>query len=62
MKKLQLKKLGDKALFQFNKRSKVVWQIQNKFKEAGVWYATITATISGITKCKRLSTEVWCKD
>jgi hypothetical protein len=62
MKKLQLKKLGDKALFQFNRRTKIIWEIQNKFKENGKWWATITATKSGITKCVSLDTVVWCKD
>ncbi len=58
MKRIALKKLGDKALFQFNRRTRVIWQIQSKKK--GI--ASITATVSGITKNVSLDSLVWCKD
>ena len=61
MKQIKLKKLGDKALFQFNKKTKVIWQIQSKFKEQGKWYASVTATKSGITKNVSLDELVWAE-
>jgi len=59
MKKVQLKKLKDNSKFRFNKRSKVYWTIQSKFKVEKRWFVTITANESGITKNKNQETEVW---
>ena len=55
----QLGQLKDNTKFKFNKRSKVVWEIQNKFKQGGTRYATITATVSKRTLTKFASTPVW---
>ena len=62
MKQVKLSKLGDKAIFQFNKKSKVIWELQQKYKVDKKWFATVTATKSGITKNVALDTLVWCKD
>lgn len=59
MKQKQLSQLKDGARFKFNKRTKVEWSLQNKFKSGGNKYATITATESGITKTKFITTFVW---
>ena len=61
MKRLKISKLGDRAIFQSNKRTKIIWELQKKFKEQGKWYATITATKSGITKNVSLDCLVWAE-
>lgn len=59
MKKTMIKFLKDGAKFKLSIRSKVFWQLQTKYKENGKKYATITATISGITKNKEVDTVCW---
>lgn len=58
MKQVALKKLGDKAIFQFGKYSKVIWEVQSKSKGLVI----VTATKSGITKSVTGNYLVWCKD
>ena len=59
MKRVTLKSLKDETKFKFNRRTKVVWEIQTWNKVKGRKYATITATVSGITKNKSVDTLVW---
>lgn len=56
MKQVKLKTLGDKALFQFSKYSKIIWQIQTPGRKV-----TASTTVSGITRTFKGSKLVWCK-
>ena len=56
MKQVKLKTLGDNALFQFSKYSKIIWQIQTPGTKV-----VASTTVSGITRTFKGSKQVWCK-
>lgn len=56
MKQVKLNTLGDNALFQFSKYSKIIWQIQTPGTKV-----VASTTVSGITRTFKGSKQVWCK-
>lgn len=58
MKQVKLSALGDTAIFQFNKRTGVIWEIQTPGNKKVI----ATATKSRITRTFPGSKLVWCKD